>query len=278
MVKYEGDVWSELNGGLGNQLFQLAMGFAFSKRFNYTLNLDLRGCDSSESKYCEFHLTPLLKYLPVNQVLRYERAKERITNKLYFTFHNPTHISRQDSVKLYAQESVPKKMFLSHNENNFFAREANKYKFQNIISEFRADIARKVKIRTVEGSVYSASSLGDFVALHLRGRDFVGSQSFTPLDWYTKVSSKHFKGSRVLIFSDDIVLATRLQSRLAGSNIVKESEFPIYDLVLASLCEAHILSSSTFSFWMSNISDSNKIFSPLPQEDIFAPIRPYYNL
>ena len=51
----------EINGGIGNQIFQLASSYCFAIKTGRRIILDTRGCDSANSFHGSWHLDLLVK-------------------------------------------------------------------------------------------------------------------------------------------------------------------------------------------------------------------------
>jgi hypothetical protein len=91
----------EINGGIGNQIFQLASSYCFAIKTGLEIVLDTRGCDSARSFHGSWHLDLLVeeirKDLPF-KVRRSDNLMKTTTRKLLDFIHRPTIIPK-DKIK-----------------------------------------------------------------------------------------------------------------------------------------------------------------------------------
>jgi len=148
---------------------------------------------------------------------------------------------------------------LSHGDlYGFFQTE--KY-FSHIEKELRKDFTF-YDIISNSCSHYRKHILSEeVVALHVRRGDYITDTNFVllGLDYYLE-AIKHFSDLQVMIFSDDINWCrehfTAKQFKFSLSNN------PFADLCLMSLCDYHIISNSSFSWWGSWLAKSKKTIAP----------------
>lgn len=266
----------EFNGGCGNQLFQLAMGHAFSKKFSLPLIADIRGCDSSKSLHGAFHLSSILKYFDIEAVSRFRTKHERVFSKTSDWLRNPIRIQRSDVLSLYRSACLPNRnLTISGYEDRFFAIEAEKYGFKEVLAKVKEEKLMDKRFETYNGKQITMEKCREFVAVHLRGTDIKVENRFIPVSKLISLVEKEFSNEQFLVFSDDKELAMSFIKEIPNSWAILPQADPLLELLLASECRSLVLSNSTFSFWISTLSDSKITFSPVPKESVFAPIRPY---
>jgi hypothetical protein len=99
------------------------------------------------------------------------------------------------------------------------------------------------------------------VALHVRRGDYITDPNFCllDLDYYTE-ALKYFPDSEIMVLSDDINWCREqfISERFKFSF----SNNPFIDLCLMSLCDYHIISNSSFSWWGSWLAKSKKTIAP----------------
>jgi hypothetical protein len=99
------------------------------------------------------------------------------------------------------------------------------------------------------------------VAIHVRRGDYITDPNFVLLDYdYYNDALKYFPDLEVMIFSDDIEWC---KLNFIGSRFrFSCSNNPFIDLCLMSLCDYHIISNSSFSWWGSWLAKSKKTIAP----------------
>lgn len=102
------------------------------------------------------------------------------------------------------------------------------------------------------------------VALHVRRTDYITNPNHTLLSLkYYEKALKHFDNDReVIIFSDDPQWCLNQKLFESDRFSVSQSEDAGIDLCLMSLCSAHIIANSSFSWWGAWLSDSEKVIAP----------------
>lgn len=101
----------------------------------------------------------------------------------------------------------------------------------------------------------------EVIALHVRRGDYLTDPNFALLDIsYYEKALEYFPEIEVMIFSDDInwcrenFTSSRFKFSLSNN--------PFIDLCLMSLCDYHIISNSSFSWWGSWLAKSKKTIAP----------------
>ncbi len=256
----------KLMGGLGNQMFQYALGRRAALRHGTELKLDHSflesrntintprdyelhhfhvQCELANEVDCKFvamHGTGWLKrILLANQPLEKQmKRSDRVINERSFRF--------DPSI-----ETLPDNVYL----NGFWQSEQY---FRVISDELRQEFTPIAPL--VEMNLQIASSIKDCqsVSLHVRRCDYVTDQHTAAfhgtcdLKYYMqavnmiaqKVSAPHF-----FIFSDDIAWAkTNLQIHHPVTIVEQNSpQYGFEDLRLMTLCRHHIIANSSFSWW-----------------------------
>lgn len=105
----------------------------------------------------------------------------------------------------------------------------------------------------------------DYVAIHVRRGDYVGNPFYVDLtdtDYYQKAMNEFPKGTKFLVFSDDIEWCK-------DQDIFKDCEFSegneLEDLNLMASCKGHIIANSSFSWWGAWLCPTypdNKVIAP----------------
>ena len=101
----------------------------------------------------------------------------------------------------------------------------------------------------------------EVVALHVRRGDYITDPNFVllELDYYLE-ALKYFPDSEIMVLSDDI---NWCREQFVGKRFkFSSSNDPFIDLCLMSLCDYHIISNSSFSWWGSWLAKSKKTIAP----------------
>ncbi|MCL2800143.1 MAG: alpha-1,2-fucosyltransferase [Treponema sp.] len=265
----------QLNGGLGNQLFQYATGRKLAIRNNTELKLDLTlledlphevfslkhfniNADILEKK----EANKFYKKNIISRIIRKSKALTR-TGKNKYIKEKEWYIFDPDILKL------PDNTYLSgywQSEKYFFDIE------ETIKQELCLDISLSQKSCEAEETI---KSLNNTVSLHIRRGDYITNPKVfdyfgvCSLDYYNNCINKLNKiigNLNIFVFSDDPSWA---KNNLETSNklffIEHNNNLNAYeDLYLMSICENNITANSSFSWWGAwlNKNKDKYIFAP----------------
>jgi len=81
------------------------------------------------------------------------------------------------------------------------------------------------------------------------------------MDYYEEALS-HFPDWDVVIFSDDPEWCKKQKLFQGDRFLISESGDNKVDLCLMTLCKAHIIANSSFSWWGAWLADSEKVIAP----------------
>ncbi|MDJ1469750.1 alpha-1,2-fucosyltransferase [Cytophagaceae bacterium DM2B3-1] len=264
-----------LNGGLGNQLFQYALGKALSILHQAPLKLDITWYKKGIRQY-------ELKYFDINENIATEddiSATTRITqswkNRLDRNLIQPL-------LPYYKKHIVEEKQFnfdpniLKVNSsaylNGYWQNE--KY-FKSIEAQLRKDLRFKEPLDEQNRIYSNLISQKTAISLHVRRGDYVSNSEYQQIfgtcdiDYYKKAIS--WIADRVIdphffLFSDDIPwIIENLDIPFPFTIIDHNKGDKSYrDMQLMSLCKHHIIANSTFSWWGAwlNPSKEKKIIAP----------------
>jgi len=264
---------SKVLGGMGNQMFQYAVGRAISLDYGVPLLLDISGfasyrlhlgfelhrvfnCPAEIAN--EANLRSLLGWQS-SSLMRRVVSRSSMTAFRKKNFVIEPHYHFWDGIKNIPRDSYLVGYWLSV-----------KY-FKDRASEVRRDFAFKTPLSEKNAEIAAQISQVNAVGLHVRRGDYAkdpktaATQGLCSLDYYRaaiyyvseRVEKPHF-----YVFSDDIDwVKTNLKldfpCRFIGHNQGVES---YNDMRLMSLCKHNIIANSTFSWWGAWLNDyTNKI-------------------
>jgi hypothetical protein len=201
-----------------------------------------------------------LKGIARHKGYQYSISKENVLNEC---FKIPETLPNQNCQSINEKKFEFDQSFFDNCPDNidiagYFQTE--KY-FSHIEQELRKDF-RFCDIIYETCSHYRKHILSEkVVALHVRRGDYITDPNFCllDLDYYTE-ALKYFPDSEIMVLSNDINWCREqfISERFKFSF----SNNPFIDLCLMSLCDYHIISNSSFSWWGSWLAKSKKTIAP----------------
>ncbi len=229
-----------LQGGLGNQMFQIANAYAYSLRhnFNFGINYGLSHCPNQGFTASRYRDT-LYKNIPFTDFIPSNAYNEP------FYRYNP--IPKNDNIMLVGY----------YQSEKYFEDFSNQVK--NLFT-FPQEI-----IDTVETFIKNINPNGlPLLGIHIRRGDYLKFKSVHAIkgsDYYLQASKILNDKYNVVVCSDDWnTVNQELKFKYAiSSPFVNELE----DLYFLSRCDALILCNSSFSWWASYLTkDNKKVIAP----------------
>jgi hypothetical protein len=232
-----------LQGGLGNQMFQIAatLSFAWENGVESEFNLNI-------------HNLPL------------QGNKAIIYKDIFFKNLKLTDDNLLNKCKIYTEPNfhydtipdyVSKENYLL---NGYFQSEKYFIKYRDkIVDYFKPNNDIELYLKKYDNILE-----GNTCSIHVRRGDYLRFPNDHPIltiDYYKK-SMQLFNDSKFLIFSDDIIWC---KENFSGDNICFINDEPDYiNLYLMSLCKNNIIANSSFSWWGAwlNKNNNKKIIGP----------------
>jgi hypothetical protein len=261
----------QLNGGLGNQLFQYAAGKALSLHHNVPLQIDVSWFHKGELHYLEvprdFELynflgvtDPIIHTNPAPQAESRTYLERKITSKIFPAYKKAVYIEP-----------------FCHYDSNFFKSkksvvlkgqwQSEKY-FSNNESFFKN--AFRLKKDLIENSIAKAKHLAskESVAVHVRRADYLRLKII--LEWHGIMTEDYYRKAfkilderlsvyEVYYFTDDPawvqnnLLSIKEGEILSGS--VNQTHYD--DFHLMSHCRHNIIANSSFSWWAAWLNNNS---------------------
>lgn len=254
---------TKLQGGLGNQLFQYAVGVQVSKRLNTTLKLDLSDYETQGNirsyKLDAFNIDATIA--TNDELQKFDLKQKRITSIKGYRFikkfipFNWFPITNEPHFH-YA----PKIESLNDNHLLIGYWQTEKY-FAGIIPELRKQLTLKNNWSEQAQLYATQMSKTNAVSLHIRRGDYVSVPKFAERfgtcspEYYqqaiahllSEINDAHF-----FVFSDDLDWVKANQQLFNGCKqitYIENTATDYEDLVLMGKCQHHILANSSFSWW-----------------------------
>lgn len=249
----------KLKGGLGNQLFQYALGRHLALKNQTDLKLDTSfyndqvGVTPRQYELAVFKIrAKIASSGEINKIIGLQppRIIQKILNKLHLNYHKQNYI-QEDSLNFQSS-------FLSWHNNIYLD---GYFQSENYFADIRPEILKELslmpdaenKVTVLSQKISSVNS----VSLHVRRGDYANLpeanyfHGLCSLDYYqaalkiiqNKITEPHF-----FIFSDDLSWCRANFSNLQNVEFVTNYS-PAQDLILMSRCRHNIIANSSFSWW-----------------------------
>jgi hypothetical protein len=219
-----------LQGGLGNQMFQISAAYALALRNEDVACFNLSVCNTPmQGNESITYVNSIFSKICDNKNLNFEV----LYNEPKFSFNEIT----------YKQN-----MLL----NGFFQSE--KY-----FSDFKEEIKNLFELPTDKVK----KPIDKLTSVHVRRGDYLNLQDYHSIlskEYYLE-AMKNFEGN-FMFFSDDMEW---VKNNFKGDNILySETNNELFDLTLMSICDNNIIANSSFSWWGAylNKNENKKVIAP----------------
>ena len=229
-----GMVTVAMQGGLGNQLFQVAAAYTFAKNHNKTFVLDHSIKMLNVGKPRRTYFETIYKFVENTPVSKHNWG---IVKGPDYEYKDLTNLPGNVQLEGYFQ--------------------SDKYLTQEIVDLFLQHITTVDNTST--SLIAIRSSVLPTVSLHIRRTDYVGHTLHTNLglDYYNQAYEK-LGNVNVIVFSDDINWCkTNLPKHWSILHFVDEGLTDEQELWLMSQCTHHIIANSSFSWWGARLGKTN---------------------
>ena len=267
-----------LRGGLGNQMFQYAMGKHIANKLGVGMRLDLTSLLRTGNKenntprdyqmdifnieasfllqpnfirfLDRFHLNFLLQIIKGLKLIGHKKYKEKTFTVEAFIINEPKD----------------KYLYVGY-------WQSEKY-FKSIETELRTDFQFKDELSQQAKTIYASIIKCNAVCVHVRRGDYVGDTSFncSNLDYFANAADYIFKNTvnpHFFIFSDDTEWCKKHVKFDYDFTIVDYTTDKIKykeDLQLMAACNHFIMSASSFSWWAVWLSNKKEAKVVVPKK------------
>lgn len=232
---------AELQGGLGNQMFQIAHAMAQGWKYRvptYFLNKSSTPMQASQPT----------KYL----------------DNIYRSVHFVDKITKTKSVreKSWNEAAISVPCFKSIKFQGYFQSRKN---FLGYDDEVRGIFTAPETFRVRVYKKYPALACRDVVSVHVRRGDYLTVSDIHPvvdLSYINKCLDSTELGSKVFIFTDDKKWAKEQFSSHQAT--IAEGLEDFEEMWMMSLCRTNIISNSSFSWWGAflNENENKRVLAP----------------
>ena len=265
----------QLQGGLGNQLFQYAAGRALALRTRSSLLLDIS--QVGKGRYRPYRLdvfnldaqparkrdVPFEFRLPHRSPLA-RKVFARLPQRL------PTHAALGPKIVREKGFAFDESVAGSTGDVYLVGFWQSPRYFEDATDAIRADLALTPQSAGVEPMLAAKLQREGTVSVHVRRGDYVDNPLFSPCsaDYYRQALELLADGitlSAAYVFSDDIEWARREVRFTVPTVFMSEvhTDSDIADFYLMSQCHHHVIANSSFSWWAAWLGDgSGCVVSP----------------
>ena len=247
-------------GGLGNQMFQYAFGYAMAKRKNTSLFMDISGFDSYELRQYELNKFKIhgrfatkkeiskLKYKDESFFEKILRKMKGIALPYADTFYQEAHFHFDTGV-------------FDTNTNTYFEGywQSEKYFIEckeELLEQFTPKSQLHPDVLKLKQNIESTES----VSLHIRRGDYVTNAHTSSvhgtcsLDYYQQAVAlleKKIDNPCFYIFSDDLMWAKDHLGFIQNIVFIEfgDDVLDYEEMYLMSQCKHNIIANSSFSWW-----------------------------
>ena len=216
-------------GGVGNQLFQIAAGYAYSEKYNLELVIDPTNWTASQG------VSPIIYQ---DTIFRF-----------FYNSYSPRGKTKEIHENRFNYDELPKHHWIDGNVSLHGYFQSLKY-FEDYKNQFINQLWTP--------SVDSSFMKPDCVGFHIRQGDYKNyPHIFGDLTNYFNALFEKFKGVQINVFTDSPESVLK-QYEKYDFNLIKTSS-ELNDLTLLSLHENIVCSNSSFSWWASILGNKKKL-------------------
>lgn len=266
-------------GGLGNQLFQYALGRRLAQLNNTTLKLDITGFSTFYKlhKYSLSHFNVEENFATPDEVKKYRNffsqafvKVNRIAGNNFGAYYQQKYIKEQNNLFDQNILKAPSDTFMQ----GFWQTE--KY-FKEIAGTIRNEFTFKTPPSDANRKLADEILQNNAVSIHVRRTDYITDSASNQahgtcdLNYYRNAINyiaKHIEAPHFYIFSDDMPwVKENLKFGFATTFIDFNNANTNYeDLRLMSLCKHNIIANSTFSWWGAWLNNYDKKIVIVPEK------------
>lgn len=255
----------KINGGLGNQLFQYASGYAFARDNQTELIVDIS--DALDYKVHSLRLTQLScsARFDENKSFMDRLLLHRRFIKMTSTFLPHYYIEPDLLYNNKLKSIADNKKLIGYFQSELY--------FNHYREELLKEFSPKNKFSAYQDSVLKLIKGSNALSIHVRRGDYIANpeaniiHGLCDINYFERaIDFLEEKGlvnlnTKIFLFSDDIHWCKE-NVRFKYDTILINDDFnePELDMWLMSNCNNHIISNSTFSWWGAWLNnDINKV-------------------
>ena len=259
-----------LDGGLGNQLFQYALGKNLARRLNATLKLDAEIYTTEDKRQYALH------HFNLEEVFSTASERKNLKRKEFFR-RQLNKLGAGLKPYWYTEQKPGYDVNIERLTDNVYLEgfwQSEKY-FKSIEETIRKEFTVKDQPSASNRKCLDEIRSVNSISIHIRRGDFVTEKETNAIhgvcdsEYYRRAidrMSAEVSDPRFYIFSDDMEWAkANLSSSLHTDVYVDHNKTaPHEDLRLMYSCKHHVIANSSFSWWGAwlNENSEKKVIAP----------------
>jgi hypothetical protein len=244
---------TKLQGGLGNQMFQYAVGRSLSHRLGVSLKIDATYYENDRKREC------MLNHLNTSAEVATKEEIIKIKPNSFFHKIKQIFFGRNLEQKMFQESYFFKSEILNLPDNTYLEGFwQNENYFKDIENILRTEFVLKENLPNTADTLLKSIDTSNSVSIHIRRGDYAlpkYQKIFYPLtiEYYNQaiiLISKKISDPQFFVFSDDIEWAETLS--FPKNTTFVDSAFGLKnfeELIVMSKCKHNILANSSFSWW-----------------------------
>ena len=270
----------KIKGGLGNQLFQYAIGLELSKINKRQLYLDLSWFKNNKTDTIRnFMLDKFQIYheIATEDLIKKFNNQDSVLQKIINRLSNIFLPIRFRKYIIEIDNNFNNEILLL--KDNFYLDGTwmNEKYFSTVKEDVRKLYSIKPFLNNYYKKIESNILYNNSICVHIRRGDYANNpdtlkyHGLIPFDYYLvtmKYFSDKFKDAKFYLFSDDIEWVKSIFKNNSNICFVSNDfiDSDIQEFYLMSKCKHHVIANSTFSWWSAWLSNN-------PQKIVCAPKR-----
>jgi hypothetical protein len=255
----------DIRGGLGNQLFQIAVGYALSKKLNVKLYMSelhkLKNNNNIHNKFKNNYINTIFEHFLINNIKYFQVKNYNILKKNKYIMLNHNNFNR--IIKNIEKILLNTTGFIIHRKitQNY-----------SLFSKYADDI-RKLVIKGLQNNIdlmKTTYNTKNTAFIHIRRGDYLDTQNLfiiPEIDYYikcTELLKEKKKIRKIFIFTNDLKYVKKQE--VFNNEIFQIIDEPneLNTISLMSLCKSGaIITNSTFGWWgafLGSYKNNNPVF------------------
>ncbi|MDP3043073.1 MAG: alpha-1,2-fucosyltransferase [bacterium] len=247
----------KLQGGLGNQMFQYAVGRHLSHITKAVLKLDIASFKDDPKRNYSLGCFNLQKFFATDEEIRWFKKYQRKPGKIWFLYNRL--VADETKYVKERQFHFDQKILQLKPPAHFDGYWQTEKYFKDIAETIRKEFTLKNSLSNYTKLLQADIMSKEAVSIHVRRGDYISDKHTNEwhgscsIEYYNQAIQKiaeHVKNPHFFIFSDDPAwIKKNILPPFPTTCLPCNAEYPEEDLYLMSRCKHHIIANSSFSWW-----------------------------
>ncbi len=264
-----------IRGGLGNQFFSYARGYALAKKNNTAYMIDDFIYNTSYTlrtfKLLDYNISYndlFIEKFPSNN--KVDKFLLKIWNRLKWEIIYRCKYIIED-------EDFKRQEILIHSNHNYYLN--GYWQVHEYFDEYKDELKKEFQLKNISMTLKEKSNKirsGNYCAVHVRRGDYLifnGGKCIST-DYYQKaiqIMNGLIPNTKYIFFSDDISYCKNNFGQLKNVEFIESGKWTDEEeLHLMSCCSNFIIANSSFSWWAAYLTENEKAVTISPVVDIWT--------